>query len=319
MEEAGAFLGRGGGGGGRRGRMPARDQRNGHQGGRSRNGHRRYHPHRPTESEISCFVKYMVFAFNLLFWLLGTVMLLAGVWAAVEKTALSQLAEVKKLHLDPAWLLIIVGGLTVCIGMSGCVGALRENTALLSLYAALLAILLLAQLTLAILAFVFKDGLQGQLERELDAMIVSYRDDPDLQSLIDWIQKDWLECCGIKEPDDWDLNVYFNKSSKALGSPEAGGVPFSCCTDFDAKSSRLSNLYCGHGVRLPGYQGAGKYHRVGCLEKFSVWLNRNVMGVGIALVVIAVLEILGICFAQNLRSDVFAQKARWQYDHRLDR
>lgn len=37
------------------------------------------------------------------------------------------------------------------------------------------------------------------------------------------------------------------------------------------------------------------------------------MGVGIALVVVAVLEILGICFAQNLRSDVFAQKARWQY------
>ena len=70
---------------------------------------------------------------------------------------------------------------------------------------------------------------QGQLERELDQMIVSYRDDPDLQSLIDWIQKDWLQCCGIKDADDWDLNIYFNKSSKGLGSPEAGGVPFSCC------------------------------------------------------------------------------------------
>lgn len=31
-----------------------------------------------------------------------------------------------------------------------------------------------------------------QLESELDEMIVSYRDDPDLQSVIDWIQMDWV-------------------------------------------------------------------------------------------------------------------------------
>lgn len=38
-----------------------------------------------------------------------------------------------------------------------------------------------------------------------------------------------LQCCGIESPDDWDQNVYFNCSSKSVGSREACGVPFSCC------------------------------------------------------------------------------------------
>ena len=34
--------------------------------------------------------------------------------------------------------------------------------------------------------------LRAELEKEIDDMIVSYREDPDLQSVIDWIQKDWV-------------------------------------------------------------------------------------------------------------------------------
>lgn len=83
------------------------------------------------------------------------------------------------------------------------------------------------------------------------AFIVHYRDDPDQQNLIDWIQEGWvtkqflftlfciflvtkfifqqLQCCGIEGPKDWDRNIYFNCSSAEVGSREACGVPFSCC------------------------------------------------------------------------------------------
>ena len=60
-------------------------------------------------------------------------------------------------------------------------------------------------------------------------MIQSYRDDPDLQNMIDWIQRDWLHCCGVNNYRNWESNVYFNCSSKIVGSVEACGVPASCC------------------------------------------------------------------------------------------
>ena len=71
--------------------------------------------------------------------------------------------------------------------------------------------------------------MKNESEKQLMIMIQSYRDDPDLQNLIDWIQRDWLHCCGIKHYRNWESNIYFNCSSKLVGSVEACGVPASCC------------------------------------------------------------------------------------------
>ena len=43
-----------------------------------------------------------------------------------------------------------------------CVGALRENTALLAAYAIFLAVLLLLEMTAGILGFIFKDWIKDQ-------------------------------------------------------------------------------------------------------------------------------------------------------------
>ena len=57
------------------------------------------------------------------------------------------------------WIFIrcLKGAITFLIGFTGCVGALRENTALLAAYAIFLAILLLLEMTAGILGFIFKD------------------------------------------------------------------------------------------------------------------------------------------------------------------
>ena len=52
---------------------------------------------------------------------------------------------------------LFAGAITFLIGFTGCVGALRENTALLAAYAIFLAILLLLEMTAGILGFIFKD------------------------------------------------------------------------------------------------------------------------------------------------------------------
>lgn len=76
-----------------------------------------------------------------------------------------------------------------------------------------------------------------------------YRDDPDLQALIDWVQI-YFKCCGMRSPNDWDMNIYFNKSSQQFSSPEAGGVPYSCCKKMRGVDGGPINFFCGHGARL---------------------------------------------------------------------
>ncbi len=102
-----------------------------------------------------------------------------GIWAWTEKDTFSNLQRLTNVALDPAFILIVAGAVTFIIGFTGCVGALRENTVLLSAvwcynifsfheslywtilfffqYAIFLAILLLLEMTAGILGFIFKD------------------------------------------------------------------------------------------------------------------------------------------------------------------
>jgi len=265
---------------------------------------------RRNHSEVSCCLKYVIFGFNVIFWLIGLSILAIGVWAWTEKDTFNNLSLLTNVALDPAFIFIWAGAITFVIGFTGCVGALRENTALLCSYAIFLAILLLLEMTAGILGFIFKDWIKEQATSGFQAFIVHYRDDPDQQNLIDWIQEGWLQCCGIESPNDWDKNVYFNCSSASVGSREACGVPFSCCKPA---GELIKNVQCGYDVRSPDYRGdlSSIINEKGCLLAGEEWLEKNLLVVAGVAVGIAFLQILGICFAQNLRADIFAQMAKW--------
>lgn len=262
-------------------------------------------------SEVSGCLKYMIFGFNVLFWLLGLGILTIGVWAWNEKDIFNNLGRVANIALDPAFVLICIGSVTFIIGFTGCVGALRENTCLLAAYAIFLSILLLLEMTAGILGFVFKDWIKSQATAGFQTFIIHYREDPDQQNLIDWIQEDWLQCCGIEGPKDWDRNNYFNCSSRDIGSREACGVPFSCCK---RKSNEvIKNKQCGYDVRKPGFNfDVSKIiNEKGCIQSVEEWIERNMITLTTCAIFILFAQILGICFAQNLRADIFAQKAKW--------
>lgn len=99
-----------------------------------------------------------------------------------------------------------------------------------------------------------------------------YRDDPDLQALIDWVQI-YFKCCGMRSPHDWDMNIYFNKSSQQFSSPEAGGVPYSCCKQLRGAGGGPINYFCGHGARLMKEVSIGLLHHS---VRFCCLCRRNV-------------------------------------------
>ncbi|CAG9772965.1 unnamed protein product [Ceutorhynchus assimilis] len=261
-------------------------------------------------TEVSSCLKYMIFGFNVLFWLLGLGILTIGVWAWSEKDIFNNLGKVANIALDPAFILICIGSVTFVIGFTGCVGALRENTCLLATYAIFLSVLLLFEMTAGILGFIFKDWIKSQATIGFQTFIIHYREDPDQQNLIDWIQEDWLQCCGIEGPKDWDRNNYFNCSSRVVGSREACGVPFSCCKR--KPNEIIKNKQCGYDVRKPGFafDVSKIINEQGCMEAVEEWTEKNMITLMSCSILLLFLQILGICFAQNLRADIFAQKSK---------
>nr|XP_020447556.1 tetraspanin-17 [Monopterus albus] len=260
-------------------------------------------------AEVSCCVKYSLFGFNIIFWLLGAAFLSIGLWAWAEKGVLSNLSSITDLGgFDPVWLFIVVGGVMFILGFAGCIGALRENTFLLKFFSVFLGLIFFLELTAGILAFVFKDWIKDQLNLFINNNVKAYRDDIDLQNLIDFAQEYW-SCCGAHGPDDWNLNMYFN-CNDLNPSRERCGVPFSCCVKDPAED--VINTQCGYDVRLQGDLHRQKYiYTKGCVGQFEKWLQDNLIIVAGVFVGIALLQIFGICLAQNLVSDVRAIKANW--------
>lgn len=50
----------------------------------------------------------------------------------------------------------------------------------------------------------------------------------------------------------------------------------------------------------------------GCVQAGEEWIERNLIVIASSVIFLTFIQFLGICFAQNLRADVFAQKAKWR-------
>ncbi|KAM6972705.1 tetraspanin-5 isoform 2-T2 [Aplochiton taeniatus] len=205
--------------------------------------------------EVSCCIKYFIFGFNIIFWLLGVAFLGIGLWAWSEK------------------------------------------------FSVFLGIIFFLELTAGVLAFVFKDWIKDQLNIFINSNIRAYRDDIDLQNVIDFTQEYW-ECCGAFGADDWNMNIYFN-CTDSNPSREKCGVPFSCCTKDPAED--VINTQCGYDIRAKADSEQRTFIYIkGCVPQFEKWLQDHLTVVAGIFIGIALLQIFGICLAQNLVSDIEA-------------
>uniref|UniRef100_A0A1A7XTY3 Tetraspanin n=1 Tax=Iconisemion striatum TaxID=60296 RepID=A0A1A7XTY3_9TELE len=258
--------------------------------------------------EVSCCYKYLMFSYNIIFWLAGAAFIAVGFWAWSEKGVLSDLTQVTRMHgFDPVWLVLVVGGITFTLGFAGCVGALRENICLLKFFSGVIGLIFFLELTAAILAVVFQSQVRDWINDFFLQNIKAYRDDIDLQNLIDSLQK-MNHCCGAQEPDDWNMNVYFS-CNETNRSREKCGVPFSCCLADPAEL--VLNTQCGYDVRSKDKSAWNSIIYVkGCIAALEDWLPRNLNTVAIVFIVISLLQMVGIYLARTLISDIGKVKCR---------
>ncbi|XP_039272612.1 tetraspanin-5-like [Styela clava] len=272
-------------------------------------------------TEVGCCTKYFLFFFNILFWIVGLFLLGAGIWAWSEKGFFDRLTKVGALPIDPVLVIMIVAFIIFTLSLTGCLGSLRENICLLKFFSICLGVIFFAELIAGILGFVYKDWFQSQFALFVNKTIKGYREDPDLQNIIDFSQT-FLQCCGGDTGTaDWDNNVYFNCSSQIeingrLFTPaESCGVPFSCCLVVPGQEVDVIDTHCGYGVRKDDAKISEQMKTVyttGCLTMFEDWLKMNLYTVAGVFIGIALLQIVPICMAQNMISDIESIKARWQ-------
>ncbi|XP_056263197.1 tetraspanin-4 isoform X2 [Pseudoliparis swirei] len=103
-----------------------------------------------------CCVKYLMFVFNLIFWLGGCGLFGIGVWLSFTQAEFSSL-PVSFPSLSAANLLLVAGGITMVTGFLGCLGALKEQRCLLFMFFVILLVLVLTEATLILVIHIFHD------------------------------------------------------------------------------------------------------------------------------------------------------------------
>ncbi|KAJ7396241.1 Tetraspanin-4 [Pitangus sulphuratus] len=222
-----------------------------------------------------------------------------GIWLAVTQGNFATLSSSFP-SLSAANLLIVTGTFVMIIGFVGCIGAIKENKCLLLSFFIMLLIIFLLELTVVILFFVYTDKIDKYAQRDLKKGLHLYGTDGNIGLTNAWsiIQTDCIKyekasitdkrnefcgvsprfrCCGVSNYTDW-FEVY-----------NTTRVPDSCCLEFSENC---------------GLHSPGTWWKAPCYETVKIWLQENLLAVGIFGLCTAMVQILGLTFAMTMYCQV---------------
>lgn len=216
------------------------------------------------EGATKC-IKYLVFFFNFLFFILGLGLLGFGIYAELKLGPFVTLSSFD--YATGSRLLIAVGAIIAFISFFGCCGAWKENKCLLTVFFVLLFILLGLEVAAAVLGYKNKAKIESEMEEDLKTSMKDYP--KKNEKAWDDLQKE-LQCCGAKSPADWVL----------LGK----NTPDSCkCAD---KSKDNCSLLL--------------YYNKGCVDALKKFINDKMVIISALAITLLVIQILGMVFAMCL-------------------
>ncbi|ESP05060.1 hypothetical protein LOTGIDRAFT_202951 [Lottia gigantea] len=208
-------------------------------------------------------IKYLMFAFNFLFWLLGCAILGVGIWLRVDQDVAQYVNKSDGFNIfyTLSYLLIAVGIIIMIIGFLGCCGAIRESQCMLGMFFVCLFIIFAILLGAGIWAVVAKDSFRDWTGMMLDDAVKNYYKDEHSKNFMDTVQNGF-KCCGsYKGVVDYGFATIIN-----LDVPEA----------------------------------CDKYPLTGCNEKYYAFMAEYCMIVAGIAIGIAVILILGMIFSMVL-------------------
>lgn len=209
---------------------------------------------------------------------------------------------------SPATFIIVIGIMMLFISLFGCIGALKESTCLVNIFAVILSIVFVLEIAAAIAAYSLRNQVTGMLNENLRVTLPYYYENEEVEDAFDFIQSR-LNCCGVDSYTDWGLVT--PPSSDSGISVNNITVPNSCCAE--ARSEIVGDLEVEECVKL---------YANGCLPRvfYLVYQSAGLLGAGA--MTIAFIQIIGIVFSFSLASSIRKAKSererrRWEIQERM--
>ncbi|XP_003378252.1 tetraspanin-33 [Trichinella spiralis] len=292
-------------------------------------------------SRLSNLIKYSLFFFNTLFWIASIALIVIGCWALTTKEleGTKMISSAWDFVFDATIIFIIVGLIAFFLASAGCIGALRENVTYLKCFWMSLLAIVSTLLILSIVGFAMWPHFLHLAKEKLSVKLIQrYFDDPDLQDIIDFMQKKF-KCCGLSDKGfhDWSKNMYFN-CTPSNADPRRCGVPYSCCLpQTRVIDGFLENYYCGFGIQhltVSNYimhmcvhacndevvpfqhpEAALKIYTGGCVDEVLSAIRENIITFCSISLGISLIPLLNICLAVTLIAYIEEDSMTW-YDAR---
>ncbi|XP_076125375.1 CD82 molecule b [Alosa pseudoharengus] len=243
--------------------------------------------------------KYFLFLFNLLFFLFGALIMGFGLWVLLDNQSFIAVLQEESSTLKVAsYMLIGVGSLSMLMGFLGCVGAIYEIRCLLGLYFTCLLLILIAQVTAAVLIYFQRDLLKEEMAGIVNKIMINYTGENRTADVAwDYLQKT-IKCCGWTGPGNWSENVQIRNSSVIL-------YPCSCGNGSGLPQTGLCE---SSSPFLPVYSK-------GCMSSVEDWLLNNcgvILGICIGVAVVELLGmILSMCLCKSVHQEDYTKVPRY--------
>ncbi|GJQ69544.1 hypothetical protein Trydic_g6643 [Trypoxylus dichotomus] len=237
-------------------------------------------------------IKYLVVLVNLIFWIAGFASIILAIWMLVDRTFYVSMAQDISSYSISAYMLLIVGILLVIVAFLGTCGSLKESQCLLTSFAALLFVILVAEIAATIWAYMYANELEPTVRSYVKSTVQEeYWHNTDRQHTFDMIQRE-LKCCGTETPRDWieDKDVILTVSSQ---NADNYLIPASCCRETVAPA------LCDHARKqiVAGTIDYTVINDTGCVTKVANYIRDNlwvIIGIGLGIIV---MQGFGLIFA----------------------
>jgi len=250
------------------------------------------------------FVKYAIFFFNFLAFILGLVLIGTSISVAGDYASGQPLSVL--FHDNYGSLPIFIGISGIILSLLcffGCFGAMKESWGMLICYGVSLTLLCLCILIGGICGYVYRDQVEDMVKTSAEHSITNWC--PHSTGAFGWNSTQHnLACCGAKSPADW------NEKSDVFHLMALGRIAELKLNETIARKVPVPDACCKTQTEDCGLKSASEIYKDGCLQSLEGSMQDNLgkigsVAVGISLFEIGVIVLSFILAKQYAKKDEF--------------